>query len=152
MTINIRSQHNNIAQKQMASIERSLLTHQKDMLPLRNTPENTPDSDEYGQSGSSNDSNKRRRVDPSPLQNQYLFDTDRIVNLLKGDPEESAVALKERQFEQSRKEAEFEMSMQERALELKIKTENLELNKALLETVKMQAELMRQLLDMKNGK
>lgn len=135
----------------MASNERSILTHQKQMLLLPDSAF-TPDSEEQEQSGASeNGKSKRRKVEPSPLQNQFLFDSQQIVDLLKGNPEDSDLSRREREFELNRKEAEFEMSMKERALELKIKTENLELSRALLESAKTQSELMRQLLDMKNS-
>jgi hypothetical protein len=75
-------------------------------------------------------SGKRQRVEPSPLQNQYLFDNQQIVD---------SMAIKEREFELERKRMELDMSMKERE-------EAWQLQRVLVESAKVQTELMREFI------
>lgn len=140
-------------QDAMYTHEKSLLQNQTRMLPAGTSVGNSDDSsssehyspvDDTATKPSSSESGsskrKRRRIDtPSPLQNQYLFDGNQIVDLLKGDSESAALDVKEREFELDRKRAEHAMSMRER-------NEALDLQKALVDSAKAQTEMMRELI------
>jgi hypothetical protein len=85
-------------------------------------------SSHVSSSNGSGGSGKRQRVESSPLQNQYLFDNQKIVDNM---------AIKEREFELERKRMELDMTMKERE-------EALQLQRVLVESAKAQTELMRE--------
>jgi hypothetical protein len=132
-------------QDQMYTHEKNILKRQSNLLPSGPSSENlesTPiesSSNHASSSSGSGGSGKRQRVEPSPLQNQYLFDNQQIVDLLKGNEDADNMAIKEREFELERKRMELDMSMKERE-------EALQLQRVLVESAKAQTELMREFI------
>jgi hypothetical protein len=132
-------------QDQMYTHEKNILKRQSNLLPSGPSSENsesTPiesSSIHASSSSGSGGSGKRQRVEPSPLQNQYLFDNQQIVDLLKGNEDVDNMAIKEREFELERKRMELDMSMKERE-------EALQLQRVLVESAKAQTELMREFI------
>lgn len=139
----------------MYTHEKTILDAQALLLPNLSSPDSSSPystvSDSHPTSSSSRGSKRQRLDSPSPLQNQYLFDGNQIVDLLKGDSEAVALEAKEREFELERKQKDFNMQLKERELDLEQRKEAIEMQKALVESVKAQTELMRKFLSSRDN-
>jgi hypothetical protein len=141
----------------MYTHEKSLLQKQSQMLPAStllksdDSPipaDDSPTSDNPLSSTDSSDWKKRRRPNssPSPLQNQYLFDSSQIVDLLRGDSASMQMDIREREFELERKQKEFELSMRQKELEMQQRQEAMELQRAMIESTKAQTNMMQEFM------
>lgn len=142
----------------MYTHEKSLLQKQSRMLPTPislesdDSPISADDHPAADNPSSSTDSERRKRRrpsnSPSPLQNQYLFDSGQIVDLLRGDSASMQMDIREREFELERKQKEFEFSMRQREMEMQQRQESMELHRAMIESAKAQTESTKAHTDM----